>query len=68
MQDKFDFPQNDVDTAFQYLKEYLALEGFDWNEVEKDSALMVLAKTRINEMSTPRRIGKNIISILKNNL
>ena len=60
----FEEAHNDIDSAFRALDIYLGEKGFDWSEIQKDQAIMVYAKTKFNEMNTPKYVGNNIIKLI----
>lgn len=60
----FEEAHNDIDSAFRALDIYLGEKGFDWSEIQKDQAIMVYAKTKFNEMHTPKYVGNNIIKLI----
>lgn len=60
----FEEAHNDIDSAFRALDGYLGEKGFDWSEIQKDQAIMVYAKTKFNEMHTPKYVGNNIIKLI----
>ena len=65
MTSKFDVAANDFDQALNLLEEYMRGKGYNWTSIQEDESLMVFAKTKINEMWSAKRIGNEIISILK---
>ena len=60
----FEEAHNDIDSAFRALDIYLGEKGFDWSEIQNDQAIMVYAKTKFNEMNTPKYVGNNIIKLI----
>ena len=60
----FEEAHNDIDSAFRALDIYLGEKRFDWTEIQKDQAIMVYAKTKFNEMHTPKYVGNNIIKLI----
>lgn len=60
----FEEAHNDIDSAFLALDVYLKEKGFDWSKIKEDAAIMVYAKTKFNEMHTPKWVGNKIIKLI----
>jgi hypothetical protein len=61
----FEEAHNDIDSAFRALEIYLKERGVDWSKIKEDAGIMVYAKTKFNEMHTPKYVGNKIIKLIK---
>ena len=61
----FEEAHNDIDSAFRALDIYLKERGLDWSKIKEDAGIMVYAKTKFNEMHTPKYVGNKIIKLVK---
>ena len=61
----FEEAHNDIDSAFRALDIYLKERGVDWSKIKEDAGIMVYAKTKFNEMNTPKYVGNKIIKLVK---
>ena len=61
----FEEAHNDIDSAFRALDIYLKERGVDWSKIKEDAGIMVYAKTKFNEMHTPKYVGNKIIKLVK---
>ncbi len=61
----FEEAHNDTDSAFRALDIYLKERGVDWSKIKEDAGIMVYAKTKFNEMNTPKYVGNKIIKLVK---
>lgn len=60
----FEEAHNDIDSAFRALEIYLKERGVDWLKTKEDAGIMVYAKTKFNEMHTPKYVGNKIIKLI----